>query len=97
MPVRYALDLPADVAARATPGSIRGEQRPQRWQAHPESAAAGLWTTADDLGRFLAALTASISGVDETLLPTAWTQRMITAVTTAGRDVQVGSRTVHLC
>ena len=87
---RYLLDLPADVAARATPGSTDGEQLPQRWQAHPESAAAGLWTTADDLGRFLAALTASMSGVDETLLPTAWTQRMITAVKPAGNGVQVG-------
>ena len=87
---RYALELPADVAARATPGSTDGEQLPQRWQAHPESAAAGLWTTADDLGRFLAALTASMSGIDESLLPTAWTQRMITAVKTAGRDMQVG-------
>ena len=87
---RYALDLPADVAVRATPGSTDGEQLPQRWQAHPESAAAGLWTTADDLGRFLAALTASMSGVDETLLPTAWTQRMITGVKSAGRGVQVG-------
>ena len=72
------------------PGRPDGEQLPQRWQAHPESAAAGLWTTADDLGRFLAALTASISGVDETLLPTAWTERMITAVKPAGKDMQVG-------
>ena len=87
---RYALELPADVAARATAGSTDGEQLPQRWQAHPESAAAGLWTTADDLGRFLAALTASMSGIDESLLPTAWTQRMTTAVKTAGTDTQVG-------
>ncbi len=87
---RYLLDLPADVAVRATPGSTNGEQLPQRWQAYPESAAAGLWTTADDLGRFLAALTASMSGVDETLLPTAWTQRMVTGVQPAGTGVQVG-------
>ena len=87
---RYALDLPADVALRATAGSTDGEQLPQRWQAYPESAAAGLWTTADDLGRFLAALTASMSGTDETLLPTAWAQRMITGVKYAGRGVQVG-------
>lgn len=87
---RYALELPADVAARATAGSTDGEQLPQRWQAHPESAAAGLWTTADDLGRFLAALTASMSGTDESLLPTAWTQRMTTAVKTAGPGMQVG-------
>ena len=87
---RYALELPADVAARATAGSTNGEQLSQRWQAHPESAAAGLWTTVDDLGRFLAALTASMSGIDESLLPTAWTQRMITPVKTAGPDMQVG-------
>ena len=87
---RYALELPADVAAGATPGSTDGEQLSQRWQAHPESAAAGLWTTADDLGRFLAALTASMSGIDESLLPTAWTQRMITGVKAAGPDIQVG-------
>ena len=32
---RYLLDLPADVAVRATPGSTNGEQLPQRWQAYP--------------------------------------------------------------
>ena len=31
-----------------------------------------------------------MSGLDETLLPTAWTQRMITGVKSAGRGVQVG-------
>jgi CubicO group peptidase (beta-lactamase class C family) len=87
---RYALDLPADVAVRATPGSTEGLELPQRWQAHPESAAAGLWTTADDLGRFLAALTTSMSGADETLLPTVWAQRMVTGVEDVGRGVQVG-------
>ena len=87
---RYALELPADVAVRATPGSTEGVELPQRWQAHPESAAAGLWTTADDLGQFLAALTASMSGDDETLLPTEWAQRMVSGVEDVGPGVQVG-------
>ena len=62
----------------------------ERWRAHPENAAAGLWTTADDLGRFLAALTASLSGVNETLLPADWARRMVTGVKPADRGVQIG-------
>jgi CubicO group peptidase (beta-lactamase class C family) len=87
---RYALELPADVAAHATPGSSEGTMLTQRWQAHPESAAAGLWTTADDLGRFLAALSASLSGVDETLLPSEWAHRMVSGVKTADGGAQMG-------
>ena len=87
---RYALELPADVAVGTTPGSTEGRMLAERWRAHPENAAAGLWTTADDLGRFLAVLTASLSGVNDTLLPSDWARQMVTGVKPADRDVQIG-------
>lgn len=86
---RYSLELPPDLARRATSGSLDGVALPQRWQAHPEGAAAGLWTTADDLGRFLAAFGASLAGTSEALLPTEWARRMVSPVTDGGDGAQV--------
>ncbi|MEM9464846.1 MAG: serine hydrolase domain-containing protein [Actinomycetota bacterium] len=73
----YALDLTAEQAARATEGSVNGEMLGNGWQAHPEGAAAGLWTTAEDLASLVAAFSRSLAGTDDTLLPTEWAQRAV--------------------
>lgn len=75
----FALD-PPDLGVVSI-GSINGDALGQGWQRHPENAAAGLWTTADDLGRFLAAFGAALRGDADGLLPTEWATRMVTPVT----------------
>lgn len=45
--------------AKAHDGDGRPVARPRGWQSFPEQAASGLWTSADDLARFVAALIAS--------------------------------------
>ncbi|MEM7094058.1 MAG: serine hydrolase domain-containing protein [Actinomycetota bacterium] len=78
----YALALTDEQAARATEGSLQGLALPDRWQVHPEGAAAGLWTTADDLGRLLLAIGAALRG-DQTALPSAEVRRMMLPVAEA--------------
>jgi CubicO group peptidase (beta-lactamase class C family) len=43
------------------------------WHVYPESAAAGLWTTPDDLARFVRALQAALAGHDSPVRPQAAT------------------------
>lgn len=40
-----------------------------RWHVYPEMAAAGLWTTAADLGRFVLAVQRAHAGEDDAILP----------------------------
>lgn len=42
----------------------QGSEIPGRWHTYPELAAAGLWTTPSDFGRFLMALAGRSSGID---------------------------------
>jgi CubicO group peptidase (beta-lactamase class C family) len=42
----------------------QGAEIPGRWHTYPELAAAGLWTTSSDFGRFLMALTGRAEGID---------------------------------
>jgi CubicO group peptidase (beta-lactamase class C family) len=51
---------------------------PGGYRIHPELAAAGLWTTATDLARFIGALFRSLMGEADAILPRALAQRMIT-------------------
>ena len=49
--------LPDELERRAARGhDAAGRMLPGGWCCHPEMAAAGLWTTADDLARFLLAI-----------------------------------------
>lgn len=52
---------------------------PRGWQSFPEAGASGLWTSAMDLGRFVAALTASYQGKDR-FLPRPLATDMMTPV-----------------
>lgn len=71
----------------ATPGNIakahddKGAPTalPRGWQAFPESAASGLWTSANDLGAFVGALIRSYRGGDS-FLPQAIATQMMTEV-----------------
>jgi CubicO group peptidase (beta-lactamase class C family) len=44
----YALDPPVDLLDGVSIGSVNGDPLAQGWQRHPEEAAAGVWTNADD-------------------------------------------------
>jgi CubicO group peptidase (beta-lactamase class C family) len=49
----FAQPLPAAQVAEAAAGHIRGRVIPGKRHVYPEQAAAGLWTTPTDLGKFL--------------------------------------------
>jgi CubicO group peptidase (beta-lactamase class C family) len=51
---------------------------PGGYRIHPELAAAGLWTTATDLARFIGGLFRSLDGEPDAILPRGLAQRMIT-------------------
>ena len=54
---------PAEVLEHAATGHLwHGNEVPGRWRVYPEMAAAGLWTTAADLGRLLAAIASALRG-----------------------------------
>ena len=48
------------------------------WHTYPEMAAAGLWTTPSDLGRFAIAIQRAYAGEGETVLTHAMVQQMLT-------------------
>ena len=74
--------IPKRWEARAASGHAGGQPISGRWRLHPEMAAAGLWTTASDLARFLLAVVASHSGRPDALLSERMADEMLT-----GRDV----------
>lgn len=68
-----------DNAAAAHDGN--GERKGEaRWHIYPEQAAAGLWTTAEDLARFLVEVQLSIQGASNRVLDRAHAREMITPV-----------------
>lgn len=59
----YANPLPAPLLARAAAGVLpNGEAVPGKRHTYPEMAAAGLWTTSDDLARFGIAMQKALAG-----------------------------------
>jgi hypothetical protein len=77
----YALVPPPALAARAAAGhDLRGAALDGGWRLHPELAAAGLWTTAPDLARFVLALQRAATGQDEAFLPQARVRELFTPV-----------------
>jgi CubicO group peptidase (beta-lactamase class C family) len=65
----FAADLPEAWAGQAAVGHTReGAALPGRWRRYPETAAKGLWTTADDYAAFLCELLDEAMGRSEKLL-----------------------------
>ena len=59
----YEQPLPPELAARTAAGYLTdGSPVPGRWHIYPEKAAAGLWTTASDLARFMIAVQEAYTG-----------------------------------
>ena len=59
----YEQPLPENLAARAATGhDSKSRPIPGRWNTYPEMAAAGLWTTAPDLARYVIAVQKAYSG-----------------------------------
>ncbi|MEM9200669.1 MAG: serine hydrolase domain-containing protein [Actinomycetota bacterium] len=79
----YALELDDSRAVQASEGSIGGQALDNRWQAHPEQAAAGLWTTVDDLGALLAAFSRSLLGDDSGVVAPATARLAVTPTLSA--------------
>lgn len=70
--------LPAALAARAARGHrLRGEPIPGGWYVHPESAAAGLWTTASDLALLWIEVAKSKTGRSDRVLSRETTREML--------------------
>ena len=77
----FASPLPATTDNVAKAHDAQGKVRalPRGWESFPEIAASGLWTSANDLGRFVAALLQSYRSEDG-LLPQALARQMMTEV-----------------
>ena len=77
----YQQPLPADrekQAARAHNGAGKGG--PARWHVYPEMAAAGLWTTATDLAKFLIEVQLALQGKSAKVVGQKTVQEMVTPV-----------------
>ncbi len=73
--------LPAKRVPEAAAGHLpTGQPIPGKRHTYPEQAAAGLWTTAGDLARFVVAIQRSARGDRGALLSRASAQRMLTHV-----------------
>ena len=77
----YEQPLPATRAAMTATGT-RGDGTAihGRWHIYPEMAAAGLWSTPTDLGRFAIEIALSVHGRSNRILSEAMTRRMLTPV-----------------
>jgi len=81
----FVQPLPAKLVPRAASGHRRGEVIPGARNTYPEYAAAGLWTTPSDYGRFLISIQNAHDGRRGALLRPASVQAMLTPV-----DPEVG-------
>jgi CubicO group peptidase (beta-lactamase class C family) len=71
--------LPAGLARNAASGHLAdGSAIPGRWMTYPELAAAGLWTTATDLARFVIEIQKSFSGKSNRVLSVDSIKQMLT-------------------
>ena len=78
----YENPLPANYGNIAKAHDRNGEPRalPRGYEAMPEKAASGLWTTPTDLSRVLTSLMRSYNGESETFLSSSVTKKMMTRV-----------------
>lgn len=85
--------LPLTAAGQYGPG----RPVPGRWHRYPEMAAAGLWTTASDLARFIVGVQGSYTGTATPVLSEPMTRTMLTEVREGyGLGVGVDSSTGKL-
>ena len=77
----YSQPLPGGMAARAAKGygGIFNQPVKGDWHIYPEMAAAGLWTTAGDLGRFALGIQKAVSGQSNPVISQPLTQEMLTS------------------
>ena len=72
--------LPRSFQMRAASGHYPGDKVVEgKWHIKPEMAAAGLWTTASDLARFVVEIQKSTAGRSNKILSKATTNRMLTS------------------
>lgn len=77
----YEQPLPASRAPEASRAhDRRGDPLPGGWHVYPEMAAAGLWTTPTDLGRWALAVADARAGRSTALLRQATARQMLTEV-----------------
>jgi len=70
--------LPASLRSRAATGHrANGEPVKGSWHAYPEMAAAGLWTTPNDLAKFAVSIINGVNGKKNGVLSAAMTRQMI--------------------
>ncbi len=76
----FVQPLPESWARRAATGFASAPRRPVdgRWRVRRELAAAGLWTTAGDLARFLIGIQRSLAGTSIPVIPQSMTRQMLT-------------------
>lgn len=81
----FCQPLPAELEARAASAwgtQVRRDAQigraPARWHVYPELYAAGLWTTATDLARFLVEVQLSLDGRSNRVLSQEMARRMVT-------------------
>jgi CubicO group peptidase (beta-lactamase class C family) len=75
----YEQPLPETLAPQAAIGhNSKSRPVPGRWNSYPEMAAAGLWTTAPDLARYILAVQKAYSGQDAQPIGQAAAQEMLT-------------------
>lgn len=84
--------LPASLEARAAAGHDRnGRPLPGKWRIYPELAAAGLWTTAEDVAKFALALQRAADGAPGAILAPELAKEMLTpGMGRWGLGVQMG-------
>jgi CubicO group peptidase (beta-lactamase class C family) len=74
------MPLPREENAAAAHDGAGERSGEARWHVYPEQAAAGLWTTASDLARFMIEVQLSVRGESNVVLDRAHAREMITPV-----------------
>jgi len=73
----YEQPLPLALHPRAATAHDEAGPVPGKWHVYPEMAAAGLWTTASDLARFVLGIERAIAGQPGALIPTQLAREMV--------------------
>lgn len=74
----YVQPLPADLREKAATGyRASGDAVPGKWHTYPEQAAAGLWTTPEDLARFAIELQKIAAGTSNKVMSRAIAKDML--------------------
>ena len=75
----YQQPLPEKLANTAASGHDQvGKPVPGKWHVYPEMAAAGLWTTASDVARYIIAVQSAFEGHSDAKLSQGLTRQMLT-------------------